>query len=200
MKRAAFALALAVSAGVVTSAHATWTADTKWIGSGKPVSATALATLFTETDNRLVAIERTVAARYTQNASQMLANGPGVKLVGYTKDYDTDDAMNPNTGEYVCPIAGLYRVTAALEFPDGTLPVGGANMSLNLDVDGAAATLLDDLSTTERYARVIGSATTRCAQGQKLSLSLHHDAPPAWGTSGSPYYNFVTFERIGGMP
>ncbi|MFO0616172.1 MAG: hypothetical protein U0414_26500 [Polyangiaceae bacterium] len=200
MKRAAFACALALSAGLVTSAHATWMADTQWIDTGKPVSASSLLKLFKEADDRLVALERTVAARYTQNASQMLAAGPGVKVVGYTKDYDTDDAMNPNTGDYACPVAGLYRVTAALEFPAGTLPVGGANMSLNLTVEGGTATVIHDLSTTETYARIMGTVTTRCTKGQKLSLNFHHDAPPTWNTSGSADYNFVTFERIGGLP
>ena len=64
---------------------------------------------------------RVVAARYTKTAAQSTSTGVDTAVSWPTVSFDTHAGMNTTTGEYTVQVAGVYEISAMINFqPNGT--------------------------------------------------------------------------------
>lgn len=213
VKRVVAGLLGVVAVGAVGTAHATWQHDTSWIASGEKISATKLGDLWTEADARLVALEQAladaelrldaletpVAARYVQNSGLVIPTSTQTKMTSLVKEYDTHGGMNAATGEYTCPLPGLYRVSAAVEFANN-LPAAGAYVSVFLFRDTTFYANLSSGFSANAYGREAGSTTIACDAGHKLSISIYQESGATKSTSPQSVYNYFSVERVAPLP
>jgi hypothetical protein len=80
----------------------------------------------------------TVAARYTSNSGQAIANNAGTDIVFEDLDKDTHNAYNTSTGEYTVPASGWYQVNGLVSFLNNLNTANVSYMSLSIIVDGTS--------------------------------------------------------------
>jgi hypothetical protein len=204
LRAGALGLGVGILIGGVGIAQATWQTDTSWIDKGKTISAAKLVMLLTEADNRLVALETPHASRYEQLVGEDCPHQGNSQLTGFTKKWG-EDALNPNSGLYTCPVDGLYRVSGGIEFA-GTAPASGAYVSLNLNRIASPQNVSAGVITSGRQAdpfvRPSGAISTPCKAGEQLFVVVHQEnaSQLLLKTSGNGDYNYLIFERVGPMP
>lgn len=194
-------LGVGLLVGGIGVAQAEWS-DTAWIAKGQPVSAGKLVALLTEADNRLVALETPTphASRYEQLAGEDCPHQGNSQLTGFTLKWG-ESALQPNTGVYTCPVDGLYRVSAGIEFA-GTAPATGAYVSLNVYKTSSLAAVITSGRHADPYVRPSGSISIPCTKGEQMYVVVHQEnaSQLLLKTSGNGDYNYLIFERVGPMP
>lgn len=199
-RRIGLLLCLVASVGGVASAHATWLADTSWIGAGKPVSAASLSALVTEADERLVALEaRPITRARTSSTTEILADTPKT-VVFETIDFGSN--LNINTGDYTCPRDGKYRVGVSVKLESNGMWNEGASSILKLYKGTAsyadiANTKAPGVTTTT--LPIAGTTLVDCMQGETLHVAvlLQYSSGQINHLSGESGANWITFEWLG---
>lgn len=177
------------------------------------ISADKLKLLFAEADSRLVTLEDAlvtttqrldeleapVAARYMQSSTVTVATSTQTPMTSLVKEYDTHGAMDAATGEYTCPVPGLYRVSGAVEFSNN-LGASGAFVSIFLFRDTSFYANLSSGFSAHPYGREAGSTTIACDAGHKLSLSIYQESGTTKSTSPQGVYNYFSVERVAALP
>ena len=103
----------------------------------------------------------TVAARYTSDSGQTIGTS-STSMLYEDIDFDTHNAYNPLTGEYIVPNTDNYRLSAYLSHGSSTV----SNLVITINVNGVDL----EVGTT-----VVGGGGDWTAQVNSASISLEKD-------------------------
>lgn len=142
---------------------------------------------------------RVVAARYSNAATQAVANNTNTFLDFATKNHDTHSAVlgagngaqttSGTTWRYVCPVPGIYQASAAVLITTTTTWAVGEEGTLKLYKNGSPVAFIgriDNYGSTASYMYPQGNTTVECKAGDYLeivmiqtsggTLNIHNDA------------------------
>lgn len=122
----------------------------------------------------------TVAARYTSNSGQTVADT--VNIIYEDKDYDTHGAYNVSTGVYTVPVTGKYFVQASVKTSNTSLGEG-----ISFEVNGTNIYEVQSVSSDD--TSVTGSQILNLTKGHTLEIVNNYGSSRTYTTSPE----FMTF-------
>lgn len=141
----------------------------------------------------------TVAIRYTNSASTVVANNSATVVPFPTMTFDTHGAYNTSTGVFTAPIAGKYRVASAITYVTGGTPATTTFFSLLAYKNGAAYSQLGRVlgSGGANQPGVMGSDTIPLNAGDTLAIYAFQANGGTYALVADGVYNHLAIERIG---
>lgn len=148
-----------------------------------------------------IAATEPIAAVYNNSSGQSFPSGPSANvIIGWTRVVDTHLAMNPTTGVFTAPAAGLYELNAVITTTN-TAASGDRQYIVNLNTSTAITTiLLPNLATSSNgsgQSSQLVTAMTRMNAGDTLSISLQQNSGSAQVLNTPAAKNVLTIKRIG---
>lgn len=149
-----------------------------------------------------IAAESTVAARYTTNAGQSIANAAS-PVVDF-EDIVFDDRGSVTTGaswKFTAPISGKYDVTTMLTYASDTFTAAGV-VELILYKSGSSYAYLDKHYTEVTGTREVvvkGHASVRLLAGEYIHIQTGHSESAArlLRSSSGQLFNYIDIIRTG---
>lgn len=184
----------AASAGVSTSAaradheHGIVAATASGL-TNLSANAEGVATSFARSDHTHAITWNPPACRLTNTASQNVATSTRTAITFNTETYDTDSmhSTSVNTDRITINTAGLYVVTAHLEFPANA---GAGVRQTEIRLNGSDATLLAIQGTYPGAAGVIAavSCTVKLAVADYLQCTAFQNCGATLAVGGTAQY------------
>lgn len=139
---------------------------------------------------------RAIAARYTTNAGQSIANSTATTVNFKDVVYDPLGLVTPGVGWiFSCPRAGNYLVTAGILFNTFGWTIGQVRR-LDLFKNGTIWTYLDRDDGDVDYGYVSGSDIVTCAAGDTLRIGALQTSGGTRTLFPDGLHNYVAIARI----
>jgi hypothetical protein len=130
-----------------------------------------------------IAATETIAASYYLSADQAVTANNPVKYD--TKIYDTHGAYSTSTGQFTCPAAGIYNVSAT----------GSTTTSVSGFYVKRGSTSLSYIFTNASTSPVGGSYDVKCNAGDTLQVNM--DSTLSAKGTAAPYFSSISIKRVG---
>lgn len=140
-----------------------------------------------------------VGAYCRLTTAQTINPNTWVRINFNTVIYDSHGRVTPGpTWEYVCPLRGVYIVTARLQFSAQTWPTGSTlNLALYDDSTQLLFLDIDQLPQGGTFRRgVMGTSVLRLDPGAKLSIQAFHTGPSSVTETQTTY---IMIARLPGI-
>jgi hypothetical protein len=153
---------------------------------------------------RVETIERAafIGARYTTDAGQSIPNGVSTIVNFEDVDYDPLGLVTTGAGwVFTCPVAGYYRVSAAILFDGTTAWFPGEYALIAIYKNSALFSFLerrDDWpSGATLFAGLGGGDVVPCAAGDTLQVQVDQGSGGAVPLFNSSNFNYISITRVG---
>lgn len=137
---------------------------------------------------------RVVAARYSKSSSQSISTATATDVTFNTKNFDTHAAFDTSTGKFTAPVAGVYNVSAQIEFAT----VASGDRRVRLYKNGSLYSVLA-LNAGTGVAYINGSDKVQLNAGDYITINVLQSSGGSINISGNGTdFNYVAIERITG--
>lgn len=138
------------------------------------------------------------ALSYVNTSGQSTASGANVTVTGWTLSFDRVGAnFNPTTGIFTVAVAGIYCVTAALEF--AATAAAGVNVTVKIAKNGGAvynSSRSVNAGGTESNPGVQVTGLLSCVVGDTISVLAFQSSGGALSLITSGAVNFLNIHRV----
>lgn len=145
---------------------------------------------------------RVVAAKYVTATAQSFGN-TALDIVNYdTKVYDTHNAVTTGVSwRFTAPVAGYYKVNAAIAFAGGVTWDAGENIDLVLRKNATNTTELGyykNLGTHTQSLRTAGTDSVYLNAGDYIDVCGRQESGSTLALVNNASMNYISIERISG--
>jgi hypothetical protein len=132
---------------------------------------------------------------YTNTSNQSIANNTSTTITGWKSSFDLGNNFNASTGVFTAPAAGLYMVSACLQFK-GTFPAS-TDAVIKLAKNGSNVfSSTNPMLASEINPSISVSGLFSLNKGDQITVAVSQTSGSVMPLSSEVAFNFLTIARI----
>lgn len=175
--------------------------DTSWTAIGGDSADSAVFEGWMVKGNQTIGMDEVVAATYSTNAGQAIANTTNVTVLFEDKLFDTHNAYNTSTGEYTIPVAGNYLINsscvliATTNWNIAEAMIGRLQKNGSVVAETKTSLPATSASSIEVSCPPMGIVLS-CIKGDLIKMSVYQSTGAGQNLTSDGNQNYFSIQRV----